>query len=324
MNVKNSIAKWILGGYSYVGRQDGRNYLNDFSEVKHEFAQVMFMNIVELLTDIANDVTLTLKRGNAMRFAEFNLFFNNYSQECFNRLFNKGYVVIAYDSSGFNLLEADCDYTLGSKNEIKIVNPKLKKAETYVLKSETFKMNGKSDRAFLTGFLTYLDNILNASNTTTARLGSLIMASPKQPSGLPTKITITDIEKEEAEAEISNEYGGLRKQKQILIWRQPMDFATINLSGLDSKTIEKSKFAVSAICDRLKIPSNQVSIIESSTGSSSLSNGGELREGDLIKYKSFERLLNKTFVKMALDLDMVIDYSIYNKPVATVQTTTQY
>lgn len=324
MDIKNSIAKWILGGYSYVGRQDGRNYINDFSEVKHEFAQVMFMNIVELLTDIANDATLTLKRGDAMRFAEFNLFFNNYSQECLNRLFNKGYVVIAYDSSGFNLLESDCDYTLGSKNEIKIVNTKFKKAETYVLKSDTFKMNGKSDRAFLNGFLTYLDNVLNASNTTTARLGSLIMASPKQAASLPTMVKFTKTEIDEIETDISKDYGGLKNQKQIQIWKQAMDFTTINLSGIDSKTIEKSKFAISAICDRLKIPANQVSIIESSTGGSSLSNGGELREGDLIKYKSFERLLNKTFVKMALDLDMVIDYSIYNKPVATVQTTTQY
>ena len=96
-----------------------------------------------------------------------------------------------------------------------------------------------------------------------------------------------------------------------------MQFTIINLAGLDSKTIEKSKFAISAICDRLKIPSNQVSIIDSSSGRNTLSNGGEIREGDLLKYKSFERLLNKTFVKMAKDLDLIIDYTIYNKPVVT-------
>lgn len=319
MDIKNSIAKWILGGYSYVGLPDGKAHLNDFSEIKHEFAQVMFMNIVELLTDITNDVVLTLRKGDAMRFAEYKMFFDNYGQECLNKLFNKGYVVIAFDSSGFNLLEADFDYTLGSKNEIKVTNPKFKKAEIYVLKSETFKMNGKSDRAFLTGFLTYLDNILNASNTTTARLGSLIMASPQQAASLPTVVKLTDVEKKETETEISNEYGGLKKQKQILIWKQAMNFTTVNLSGLDSKTIEKSKFAITAICDRIKIPSNQVSIIESSSGGNSLSNGGEIREGDLLKYKSFERLLNKTFIKMALDLDMVVDYSIYNKPVAVAR-----
>lgn len=98
-----------------------------------------------------------------------------------------------------------------------------------------------------------------------------------------------------------------------------MDFTTVNLSGLDSKTIEKSKFAIQAICDRIKVPSNQVSIIDGSS-SNGLSNGGELREGDLLKYKAFERLLNKTFVKMAKDLDLVIDYKIYNKPIQEAET----
>ena len=99
-----------------------------------------------------------------------------------------------------------------------------------------------------------------------------------------------------------------------------MQFTQINLSALDSKTIEKSKFAIQSICDRLKIPANQVSMIEGST-SNGLSNGGEIREGDLLKYKTFERLLNKTFIRMAKDLDLIVDYTIYNKP--TVSTPAQ-
>ena len=99
-----------------------------------------------------------------------------------------------------------------------------------------------------------------------------------------------------------------------------MDFTTVNLAGLDAKTIDKARFAVSAICDRFKVPSNQVSIIESTVGGASLSNGGEIREGDLLKYKSFERLLNKTFIKMAKDIDLTIDYEIYNKPKQAVTT----
>jgi hypothetical protein len=204
------------------------------------------------------------------------------------------------------------EYTINAKGEV-VPNYKYKKSTVYVLKSDSFRMHGKSDKMMLAGFLKYLNNVLNASNTTTARLGSLIMASPKQLTGSPTMTTLTKLEKDEAETEISENYGGLRNQKQILIWKQAMDFTTVNLSGLDSKTIEKSKFAIQAICDRIKVPSNQVSIIDGSS-SNGLSNGGELREGDLLKYKAFERLLNKTLVKMAKDLDLVIDYTIYNKP----------
>ena len=75
MNIKNSIAKWVLGGYSYIGKSNGKTYINDFSEMRHEFAQVIFMNIVELITELTNDVTFTLRRGDQMRFAEFKLFF---------------------------------------------------------------------------------------------------------------------------------------------------------------------------------------------------------------------------------------------------------
>ena len=313
MNIKNSIAKWVLGGYSYIGKSNGKTYINDFSEIRHEFAQVLFMNIVELITELTNDVTFTLLRGDQMRFAEFKLFFEIYGQEALNKLFNKGFAVIAYKESGFDLLEYD-DYTTDSKNKVLITNPNFAKAEIYVLKSDTFRMNGKSDRQFLGGFLTYLDNVMNASNTTTARLGSLIMASPKQASSLPVMATLEKSEKDDIEKEISEEYGGLKKQKQILIWKQSMEFTTINLAGLDRETINKAKFAVTAICDRLKIPANQVALIDATTSSNSLSNGGQYREGDLLKYKTFERLLNKTFVRMATELDLIVDYAIYNKP----------
>ena len=319
MNIKNSIVNWVFGDYSYIGKPNGKSQLRDFTETRQEFAHVLFMNVVELLTDITNDVTLALKKGETMLFAEFNLFFNTNGQLVLNRLFNAGFAVIAYSKEGFTLLESD-EFTTDNKNKV-IVNKSLyKNCEIYVMKSDIFLNEGISDRQFLSGFLKYLDNILNASNTTTARLGSLIMASPKSITGSPTVTRLTDLEKKNAESDISNDYGGLKNQKQILIWRQAMDFTTINLSGLDSKTIEKAKFAITAICDRLKVPSNQVSIIEGNSGGNSLSNGGEIQEGDLLKYKTFERLLNKTFVKMARDLDLIVDYSIYNKPVRQQET----
>lgn len=314
MSIKNSIAKWVLGDYSFIGKDNGRSYLPDFHETRQEFSQVIFMNIVELLTDIANDVTFTLKSGNQMFFSDFTLFFNSTGQQVLNKLFNKGFAVIAYNKGGFILVEDD-EFSVDSKNKVLLNTNYYSNHEIYVMKSDSFVMSGKSDRQFLSGFLTYLNNVLNASNTTTARLGSLIMASPVTPAGANTLATLRKEQVEEIEKDLSENYGGLKNQKQIHVWKQQMQFTQINLSGLDSKTIEKSKFAIQSICDRLKIPANQVSMIEGTT-SNGLSNGGELREGDLLKYKTFERLLNKTFVKMAKDLDLIVDYTIYNKPVS--------
>lgn len=321
MNIKDSIAKWITGGYSFIGNPNGKSYLRDFSEVRQDFAQVIFMNIVEIVTDLVDDVTLTLKKGDVTLFAELNLFFTDSGQSVLNKLFNKGFAVIAYNQNGFILLE-DGEFSTNGKNQVVLNKALYPNHEVYVMKSVSFTSNGISDRAFLAGFLKYLDNVLNASNTTTARLGSLIMASPKAQASLPMMAKITDIEKKEAETEISENYGGLKNQRQILIWRQAMEFTTINLSGLDRQTIEKSKFAVECICDRLKIPASQVSMIEASSNANSLSSGGQVSEGDLLKYKTFERLLNRTFIKMASDLDLVVDYNIYNKPQKTTEQPT--
>ena len=167
------------------------------------------MNIVELLTDITNDVTLILKKGNSMLFAEFNVFFSDYGQIVLNKLFNKGYAVIAYNSAGFILLDDD-EYSIDAKNKVQ-VNGSRYNYEIYVMKSDSFMMNGMSDRSFLSGFLKYLDNVLNASNTTTARLGTIIMASPQNVTGSPVMQTITDAEKK---ASRRGYFKGLRRIKK--------------------------------------------------------------------------------------------------------------
>ena len=39
--------------------------------------------------------------------------------------------------------------------------------------------------------------------------------------------------------------------------------------------------------------------------------------GDILLYKSFERLLQKTFIQMATDIKIRLTYTIYGKPVDT-------
>lgn len=46
-----------------------------------------------------------------------------------------------------------------------------------------------------------------------------------------------------------------------------------------------------------------------------MSNGGELREGDKTKSKSFRRLFERTFVQMAMDFGLKITYAIDGEPI---------
>lgn len=277
----------------------------------YKFADVIFHNIVELKTDLYNDVSWVLKRGDSNIFADFVAFFNIYGGRVLNTLPSDGFVVIGRDALGFYLLTSD-EYEIHTERGVDVISSK-SGVPVYVLRSETQKTYNKSDLQMLHGWLVYLDNILNASNTLTERFGTMTIAMPEQMAGSLMPVTLEETERKEVEVELSRDYGALARQSQILLLSRGMKFQTINMAGLDIKLQEKVRLAILAICDRLKVPANQVAIIDANNNKS-LSNGSELREGDFSKYQSFERLLNSTFVEFARDLGLSVDYMIYNKP----------
>ena len=93
-----------------------------------------------------------------------------------------------------------------------------------------------------------------------------------------------------------------------------MNWETINLAGLDLKAFEKIRYCVQMLCDRIKVPANQVSFIDANA-SKALSNGSELREGDKLKYKAFRRLFERTFADMARNLNILLTYTIDGEPI---------
>ena len=282
------------------------------------FADAMFYNIVDILTDICNDTKFVYRGTNAQVFAAFSAFFDTYGQQVMNLLFDNGFAVIKIDrTSGVFLRLMDIsEYTTethGTRVEVRAIDG----SEVYVMRSPTFCAVGKSDRQLLKPYLKYLDNVLNGSNTANERMGVLISVSPESVSGAPTQPTLTKWEKDEFEKKLGgdeSEYGILKKQKSVILFPKPMRFQTISLSSIDNKLTERVKMCILAIADRIKVPANQIAIIDSNN-SRSLSNGGELREGDKAKYKSFRRFLNSTFWIMARDLGLGdIDYIISGEP----------
>jgi hypothetical protein len=57
-----------------------------------------------------------------------------------------------------------------------------------------------------------------------------------------------------------------------------------------------------------------VAIIDAQSNKS-LANGGEIREGDKLKYKTFRRLFERTFADMARYYGLQIDYIIDGEPI---------
>ena len=279
----------------------------------YPFARLIFRNIVELLSDILNDVELINKGSDVMQFAEFKRFVEAEGAAAIYRVFRYGFAVIGITNSGtIRLLRREewYEHTTPAGTEIK---PKRPDIEVYVMRSDTFAEEGVSDHHLCLPFLDFLDNTLNASNTAVARLGAFIVASPENVSGAPAPFKLSDDEKKDIEKNMAQEYGGLARQRQVLLLPRSMKFDVVSLTNIDNRTVERVKIAVAAICDRIKVPANQVAIIDANS-SKTLSNGTELREGDFNKYQSFERLFDHTFMRMADELGLRVDYTIYNKP----------
>lgn len=313
--IKNSIGTWFRKQETTVLSEYGGIAGGYCLEERLPFSRVLFLNICDILTDLLNEVVFLYLRGDKALFYGFKAFFDVWGKFVANLLFRRGYVVIGLRGTTFAVMKPNEYYCVSDTDATRV---KAYDADTtvYVMRSVTYMLTGMSDEKLLYPYLKYADNVMNGSNTVSSRLGSMIIMSPANPPQSPTVTTLSKESKQEMEEEFGKQYGALDKQKQMLLLQRPMNAQVVNMAGLDQRTYEKLKIAILAICDRIKVPANQVAIIDASN-SRSLSNGTELREGDLAKYRSLRRLLNATFWQMAEDFGLSVDYYIENEPRTT-------
>ena len=309
--------------------------LGGFKLSRFPFADVIYYNAVELLTDLNNDVTWKFGKGRESIAAAFVRFYSKYAKVAHTKFFDEGFIIVVHETIGEGTSRVDnlrfaskSEYIKKADKEYVIIEPtqslKNSGATLLAIASPTIETTGQSDKQLLRPFLSYLDNALNASNTITERLGAMVVASPAGTQN--TFGRLNEEEKKEIEKQIREDYGALSQQSQFLLLPKEMNMQVISLAALDLKTEQRVRASVLAIADRIKVPANQIGMIDAES-SKALSNGSELMAGDLAKYKSFERLLDQTFVRLAKELgltpgaveeidgiDTPIYYGIYNKP----------
>lgn len=293
-------------------------YAFDWKVSRYKYGETIFKNIIELVTDLYSEVSWFTKDGvETEKFRAWRSFLNKNGQRLLSQLYVYGYAVIAWrmDAEGtwvFWQLRAK-DYEVITREDDVYIEVKNKTVQYYVLRSPSFEAWGKSDQDLCEPAIRSLDSALNASNTVCERMGVLVAASPKDPSNAPAASILTPDEKQALEDEMQKNYGALRHQNTVMLLPRPMDFQIINLVGLDQHLKERVNIAILEIVDRIKVPANQVAIIDANS-SKSLANGTELREGDLSKYRTFRRLLNATLYDFGIEIGLNVDYSIENEP----------
>lgn len=290
----------------------------NFGISTHKFGETIFYNIVEMLTDIYTEVEWLPLGEVSEKYKAWKSFLQRNGQRILVQLLTgKGYAVIGYKQDVAGLWHFwqlhDMDYTTTTIDNTLVVQANDPSISCYILRSPSFEALGQSDRQLCEPYIRLLDNVLNATNTITEQLGVVVVASPNDPSSSPMSYVLSEDDKKEIEESLQKEYGALKNQKRFMLLPRSMNFQTINLAGLDTRLQEKTRTAILAIADRLKVPANQIAIIDANS-SKSLSNGSELREGDMAKYRQFRRLLNATYFDMAYELGFRVDYTIENEP----------
>lgn len=284
----------------------------------HQFSAAIWYNVCDILTDLIEDVKITNANPsplNSVRFAAFKSFQYAHGKQVLQRLFDDGYVVIGWNEKmGVFWQMKEREYVKVSEDGVMIARPANPANRCYVMKSATYVTYEKSDKQLCKGFLDFLDDVLNGSATVSKRLGAVVVASPKNLTNAPTAVVLTKEQKKDIEKELREQYGALSRQSNVMVLPREMSWQTINLAGLDLKMQEKTKTAILAIADRIKVPANQIAIIDAQS-SKALANGGEIREGDKLKYKSFRRLYERTFADMAREFLLRINYAIDGEPV---------
>ena len=310
--IRNSILNLI--GEISPNRVKRQAHSINFQIGNFKFAEVIFENITEILIDLQSDTSLIFKGGNDISFDIINLFFKKEGKKFLYYTYRYGRVFLTFEDNVLTIADpidiyketkGDYDYFFSKKNKAKRV---------IVFDSEHYQMYGKSHFDKLFPFFDLLNNILNASNTIAKRLGVAVFATPVTPGSSSFTGNLTPEQKKKIEQELENTYGALESQNILHILTEDLKFNQINLAGQNINLTERSKIAILTIADKIKVPANQISLIDAST-SKAFANGSEILAGDFQKYQSFERLLVSTFYPLAEVLGCSISYDIYNKPV---------
>lgn len=318
MKIADFIKSIFSGRSNHVLRWWGSGYGSPLELTCHKFGETMFLNIAQLLTDLYAELEWT-SVNDTPKWRAWKDWATRNGQRILLQLFrDKGYVVVGYHSrpNGDGSLSwtfyelGENAYHIERKGYMDVIECNDPEQLYYVLKSPTFEQVGKSDHELCKGYIAMIDAVFNGATTTAERLGAYVVMTPKTDEfgGV-----LGEQDKKDLEEETQRNYGMLRGQKQIMLLPRPMDTHVVSLASVDSRMNDKARLAILAIADRLKVPANQIAIIDSDS-SKSLSNGTELREGDMSKYRSFRRLIDATFYDMAAELGMKPNYVLENEP----------
>ena len=133
----------------------------------------------------------------------------------------------------------------------------------YLFYEKNYKADGRTMEQVCKTTLDYIDNILNTASTGNARLGNLTILTPSS-TQMGSEV-LRDSEKKEIEKLISESYGGLDNQSNLMLFPNSLSTTTIFFDFGKLQLFEQLKMEIMQLCDHLNIPYDILPISGQST-----------------------------------------------------------
>lgn len=197
----------------------------------NEYAAAIYTGITDLILSAIKRTQWKCVAGPADEWGSVSVLLNSSADVLTGQLINDGCVPLCKDG----YIWRSCDAAEAD----------------YLLQSTDWRLRNVSTYALLRPALDYLNNIVNAANTSISRLGVMSVFSPKTDE---YGNTLTPDELRDEERRFADDYGVLSSQRIVKFLSHGYDISTINVAGADLQLTDRFTQAVKIICGKLKIP----------------------------------------------------------------------
>ena len=304
-----------------VGGRNSRTKLRAYSI---EIFYQLFMIIADVFAEA--EFTFTNQSRNRNLPKKYLEWFKNSSAKTMWDLLQYGYTAVAYSNDRFITINHKW-LSLGQDGKVilpaaiiyKGVTYQIDPMFTYCMTTETFDIFQLSDFDLLEPFFRLIDSTFSNTQSAMEAGGKVLMISPAG-GDAHTSAYLDPLQKKEWEESFNDDYVNSDKSIVSTFFSNiPALVNEIDLTALSQNTMLTVKDLILLLAGHLRIPANQIPIIDANT-SHGFSNGGELLLGDTLKYKTVKRLMTY-FVDIAAAFGMTATYILKNDPELRVDNT---
>ena len=292
---------WSAFGRSY-GCSNLRIADKKYSQIVLHSLVAHIFNAVETIEIWEKQASPLFKGVESWGVAKARSIIKNNFREIFFDLFAKGYFVLLQNSETNDIEFLQAKYTrINSDGSVSVEGGKLSEnTRVYLFYEKDYKSSGVTMEQLCRTSLEYIDNILNTAVTGNARLGNLTILTPAT-NDYGSEI-IGEQDKVEIEKLISNSYGGLDTQSNLMLFPNALNISTISFDFGKLQLLPQLEMVVKILCGYLNIPYDIVPLSGQSTFNNQENAYSQL-------YSTAERwvmMIQDAFATLNIDFDFTL------------------